>query len=289
MFFKELDERTKGELRDYFEDRDYAVIAVPKEEPVRVYVIKADRTVETTRRIHGLDPYSTIRLGEWLLSALILSSLVKHASPQKVLLKFTSKEEIIVAEADGMGRVRGFMSFASQDNEPENITVVKELRMGTPYTSIIPVVSRDIKENLLYYFEQSEQIKTGLDMAVLLNEDGSVKHAGAYMVQTMGGTSPKVEKLLQERIKSFPSYSSILSLGRRPEDVVEDILFDMEPRIVGLKEVEYYCPCNEEIAKASLSLLSREEMEEILSDGPAEVVCKFCGRIYRFDRGVLSL
>ena len=41
MLFKELDERTKGELRSYFEDRDYAVIAVPKEEPVRVYVIKA--------------------------------------------------------------------------------------------------------------------------------------------------------------------------------------------------------------------------------------------------------
>jgi len=289
MFFKELNERTKGELRDYFEDRDYAVIAVPKEEPVRVYVIKADRTVETARRIHRLDAHATVRMGQWLLSALILSSLLKHASSQKVLLKFDGKEEIIVAEADGMGRIRGFINLVSQDTEPETITVIKELRMGTPYTSIIPAVGKDIKENLLYYFQQSEQIRTALDMAVLLNEDGSVKHAGAYMVQTMGGTSPKVEELLKKRIKSLPSYSSILSLEKRPEDVVEGILFDMDPRIVGLKEVDYYCPCNAEIAKASLNLLSREEMEEILSDGPAEVICNFCGRIYRFDRGVLFL
>ncbi|WP_448584308.1 Hsp33 family molecular chaperone HslO [Thermocrinis sp.] len=288
MLFRELNEEAKGELRNYFEDRDYAVIAVPKEDPVRVYVIKADRTVETARRIHGLNPYSTIRLGEWLLSALILSSLLKHASPQKVLLKFDGKEEIMVAEADGMGRVRGFISSVSQDTEQETITVIKELRMGTPYTSVIPAISKDVKENLLYYFQQSEQIRTALDIAVLLNEDGSVKHAGAYMVQTMGGTSPRVEKLLQERIKNLPPYSHILSLGKRPEDVVEDILFDMEPRIVGLKEIEYYCPCNEEIAKASLSLLSEEEMEEILSEGPAEVVCNFCGRVYRFDRGALS-
>jgi molecular chaperone Hsp33 len=63
----------------------------------------------------------------------------------------------------------------------------------------------------------------------------------------------------------------------------------MKPRIVGLKEIEYYCPCNEEIAKASLSLLSMEEIEEILSDGPAEVVCNFCGRVYRFDRESLSM
>jgi len=284
MFFKELNAETKDDLKNYFEDRDYAIIAVPKEDPVRVYVIKADRTVETARRIHRLDPYSTVRLGEWLLSALILTSLLKHASPQKVLLKFVDKEESIVAEADGKGRVRGFISFVPQKVEQAVITVVKELRMGTPYTSIVPAVGKDIKENLLYYFQQSEQIRTAVDMAVLLNEDGSVKHAGAYMVQTMGGTSPKVEKLLQERIKSLPPYSHILSLEKRPEDVVEDILFDMEPRIVGLKEVEYYCPCNEEIAKTALHLLSKEEVEEILSEGPAEVVCNFCGRVYRFDK-----
>jgi molecular chaperone Hsp33 len=235
-----------------------------------------------------LDPSSTLLLGEWLLSALILSSLLKHGSPQKVLLKLSTPEYSLVAEADGMGRVRGFIGKGAQEEE-ETITVVKELRMGTPYTSIIPAVSKSIKENLLYYFEQSEQIKTALDLGVVLKEDGSVKHAGAYMIQTMGGTSPKVEELLLKRVRELPPYSQILSLGKRPEDFLEKIIGDMEPRIVGLKEIEYYCPCNEEIAKASLSLLDREEIEEILSEGPAEVVCNFCGRVYRFDRESLSM
>jgi molecular chaperone Hsp33 len=222
------------------------------------------------------------------LSALILSSLLKHGSPQKVLLKLSTPEYSLVAEADGMGRVRGFIGKGDPEGE-ETITVVKELRMGTPYTSIIPVVSKSIRENLLYYFEQSEQIKTALDLGVVLKEDGSVKHAGAYMIQTMGGTSPKVEELLLKRVRELPPYSQILSLGKRPEEFLEELIGDMKPRIVGLKEIEYYCPCNEEIAKASLSLLSMEEIEEILSDGPAEVVCNFCGRVYRFDRESLSM
>jgi molecular chaperone Hsp33 len=288
MLYRDLNQQTKEELRNYFEERDYAIIAVPKEEPIRVYVIKADRVVETARRVHQLDPSSTLLLGEWLLSALILSSLLKHGSPQKVLLKLSTPEYSLVAEADGMGRVRGFIGKGGQEEE-ETITVVKELRMGTPYTSIIPAVSKGIKENLLYYFEQSEQIKTALDLGVVLKEDGSVKHAGAYMIQTMGGTSPKVEELLLKRVRELPPYSQILSLGKRPEDFLEEIIGDMEPRVVGLKEIEYYCPCNEEIAKASLSLLDREEIEEILSEGPAEVVCNFCGRVYRFDRESLFM
>jgi molecular chaperone Hsp33 len=288
MLYKDLDQQTKEDLRNYFEERDYAVIAVPKEEPIRVYVIKADRVVETARRVHQLDPGSTILLGEWLLSALILSSLLKHGSPQKVLLKLSTPEYSLVAEADGMGRVRGFIGKGDPEGE-ETITVVKELRMGTPYTSIIPVVSKSIRENLLYYFEQSEQIKTALDLGVVLKEDWSVKHAGAYMIQTMGGTSPKVEELLLKRVRELPPYSQILSLGKRPEEFLEELIGDMNPRIVGLKEIEYYCPCNEEIAKASLSLLSMEEIEEILAEGPAEVVCNFCGRVYRFDRESLSM
>ena len=288
MLYRDLDQQTKEDLKNYFEERDYAIIAVPKKEPMRVYVIKADREVETARRVHQLDPGSTLLLGEWLLSALILSSLLKHGSSQKVLLKLSTPEYSLVAEADGIGRVRGFIGKGGQEEE-ETITVVKELRMGTPYTSIIPAVSKSIKENLLYYFEQSEQIKTALDLGVVLKEDGNVKHAGAYMIQTMGGTSPKVEELLLKRVRELPPYSQILYLGKRPEDFLEEIIGDMEPRVVGLKEIEYYCPCNEEIAKASLNLLDREEIEEILSEGPAEVVCNFCGRVYRFDRESLSM
>ena len=156
------------------------------------------------------------------------------------------------------------------------------VRLGTPYTSIVPVVVRDVKEALSYYFDQSEQTRTYIDMFV--KTDGErVQEALAYLVQVLGGAKEESVRKIEENIKS-------LSLeGLRPEDISTAILRDMEPRLIGLKEVEYYCPCSEEIARSSLLLLEEEELNDLLNEGPAEVVCKFCKKVYRFSKEQLML
>lgn len=284
LMFKELDLQTKSDIENYFQSRDYMVIAVPKEELIRVYTLRATRTVETARRVHALEGEPLEMLGYTILSALLLTSLVKHATPQKVLFRVQNDCGVVVAEADGKGRVRGFL-----EGEPQacwnsgTLSVVKELRLGTPYTSIVPVVGRNIKEALSFYFEQSEQTRSYLDMAISFDEKGSVLQAEAYLVQVLSGVSEKSIELLEENLRS-------LSLkGERPEDTALHILKNMNPRLIGLKEVEYYCPCSEEIARSSLMLLQEEELQDILSEGPAEVVCKFCKRVYRFSREQLML
>lgn len=282
--FKELDLQTKSDIENYFQSRDYMVIAVPKEELIRVYTLRATRTVETARRVHALEGEPLEMLGYTILSALLLTSLVKHATPQKVLFRVQNDCGVVVAEADGKGRVRGFL-----EGEPQacwnsgTLSVVKELRLGTPYTSIVPVVGRNFKEALSFYFEQSEQTRSYLDMAISFDEKGSVLQAEAYLVQVLSGVSEKSIELLEENLRS-------LSLkGERPEDTALHILKNMNPRLIGLKEVEYYCPCSEEIARSSLMLLQEEELQDILNEGPAEVVCKFCKRVYRFSREQLMI
>jgi len=303
MIHKELSEETKKDLREYFEDRDYMVVAVPRREPARVYVVKATRAVETARRIHNLSPGATVALGRAMIGALLLTSLVKHATDQKVLLKIEGNGPIgtIVAEADGKGRVRGFVENPNVDTytkETERrrkfdvskivgregtLTVVKELRMGTPYTSIVPLVSGEIAEDLAYYFSQSEQIPSAVGIGVLIGENGEVKQAGGFLVQTLGGISEKVVDLLEHRVRELPPVTELMEEGKRPEDIAVMLLEDLEPQLIGLKEIEYYCPCDEDVARSSLLLLTEEELNDIFAEGPAEVVCKFCGRVYRFS------
>lgn len=280
--FRELDLQTRGDLERYFQDKDYMVIAVPREELVRVYTLRATRTLETTRRVHALEGEPLEILGYSILSALLLTSLVKHATPQKVLLKVQNHCGIVVAEADGKGRVRGFL-----EGEPQRcwnsgtLSVVKELRLGTPYTSIVPVVGRNLQEALSFYFEQSEQTRSYVDM-VLSHKDG-LAYATGYLVQVLSGVSEKSIALLEQNLKS------LRLADQRPEDLAVSILTGMEPGLIGLKEVEYYCPCSEELARSSLMLLQKDELEDILSEGPAEVVCKFCKRVYRFSREQLMI
>ena len=304
MILKELEDKTKQDLREYFQDRDYMVVTVPKDEPARVYVVKATRTVETARRIHDLSPGATVALGRAIVGALILTSLVKHATDQKVLIKIDGGGPIgtVVAEADGKGRVRGFVDNPKvplHTKEVEGVrkvdlskivgsegtlTVVKEIGMGTPYTSVVPLVSGEIAKDIAFYFAQSEQIPSAVGIGVLVDKDGSVRHAGGFLIQTFGGISPKVLDLLERRASQLPPVTAIMEEGKRPEDIAAMILEDLKPQLIGLKEVEYYCPCSEDVAKASLLLLSEEEIEEITNEGPAEVVCRFCGRVYRFDK-----
>ncbi len=281
MLYKELTRQTQEDIKRYFQEKDYMVIAVPRHEAIRVYTLRATQSVETARRIHGLDRERAEVLGYALLSALLLTSLLKHATNQKVLLKLNLHDGVVVAEADAMGRVRGFVEGSLEKPWTGTLTVVKELRLGTPYTSVVPIVSDNLKDNLLYYFEQSEQIKTALDMFIAFDEEGKVKMASAYLLQALGGAEEPSITFVEESMRRS------VDMGARPEDMALSILEGKEPRLIGLKEIEYYCPCNEEIARASLFLLEEEELEEILSDGPAEVVCKFCGRIYRFTKDML--
>lgn len=281
--YKELTAETQKDLREYFHDRDYMVIAVPKEELIRVYAIRATHTVEVARRLHSLEGKYLELMGYTILSTLLLTSLVKHATNQKVLLKIQNDGGTAAAEADGKGRIRCFLEGDPLEYWNSGvITVVKELRLGTPYTSIVPIVGRSVKEALSYYFEQSEQTRSYLDMYLKIEEDGVIE-ASAYLVQVLSGVKEESIRKIEGNIKEI----NLEDL--RPEDIAINILKDMSPRLIGLKEIEYYCPCSEEIAKSSLLLLEEDELEDLLNQGPAEVVCKFCKKVYRFSKEQLML
>ncbi len=284
MLYMYLTGKVKEDIRNYFQDGGYLVIAVAKEEPVRVYAVDATNAVKTAQRIHALGGCGAQVLGKALISALLLTSLVKHATDQKVLFKLDLEEGVVVAEADGKGRVRGFLEGEVKSVWHGSLTVIKELRLGIPYTSIVPLVGNGVEENLRYYFQQSEQISTWLDMTVLVDEEGRVKRAVGYLVQALGVAPEEIKDLIFERFTKYLPMDLLLEEGKRPEETALYLLDGMEPRLIGLNEVEYYCPCSEEIAKSSLLLLSQEELSKMLEGRHAEVVCKFCGRIYRFTR-----
>ena len=308
MTLKELSSEVKADLRNYFENRDYMVIAVPKKEPVRVYTLRATSAVETARRIHALSPGATVAMGRAMVAALLLTSLVKHASEQKVLLKIEGDGPIgsINVEADGKGRVRGFVSnpqvetYVKEVNGKKKIdvskivgskgtlSVVKELRLGTPYMSVVPLVSGEIGEDLAYYYFQSEQIPVAVSVGVLVDKDGTVLHAGGLLVETMKGTSREAVDKLEERMFNLKPITDMMQEGKRPENITSEILDGLSPMLVGLKEIEYFCPCTEEIALRSFKSLPKEEVRELLSEGKVELTCKFCGRVYKFSEELLE-
>jgi len=280
MIIKELNARVKEDLKRYFDERDYIVVSVPKEEPIRLYVVKANRTLETVLRLFQPQGEDREKLFKVVMGALLLTSLVKHATEQKISLEIRTGDKRYYAEADGKGRVRCFMENTISDTQ--TLTVVRELRMGKPYTSIVPLISEDIGESMNFYFYQSEQTPSVVGF-ILKDTDGKPEYATGYLLQSMGGAKEEVWAKIKERIIDLER-DSLATRKARPEEIAEEILKGFKPMLVGLKEVEYFCPCNEDIARLGAFSVPEEERKEIFeTEGIMELTCKFCGRIYRFS------
>jgi molecular chaperone Hsp33 len=302
---KKIDEQVREDLKNYFQDRDYVVMAVPKEEPLRVWVVKATNTARTAQRIHNLSPMAAAVMGRAIVSAILLSSLIKHGTNQKLGLKIEGDGPIgyVYVEVDGKGRVRGFVKnpnvplFTKEVNGKTKLdiakaigngtlSVIKDLGTGKPYVGVVPLVSGEIAEDIAYYLVQSEQIPSAVGIGVKLDEKGEIKVAGGWMVQEMGGTSEKALQVIEDAVKKLPPVSELLEQGKRPEDIALMIIpEELNPHLLGLKEIEYYCPCNEDVVKSVIAGLPQEEIDSIFKENRyLEVSCQFCGKVYRYTR-----
>jgi molecular chaperone Hsp33 len=300
-FTKKLTQEVKDDLKTYFKDRDYGVIAVSGEDALRAFVIKTTNLCEIARLRHKTSPMSTAVLGRVLTGALLLTALLKHASDQKILLRIEGDGPVgfSVAEADGKGNVRGFVKNKNAElllKDSENgkkfdvgravgrgiLTVVKDFGFGTPYESSVPLVSGEIAKDIAYYLLKSEQIPSAVSIGILVDRNGKVISAGGFLVQTLPGASEKAIEKLEENVKKLPPVSSLIKEGKRPEDIVELIFKGFTPHILALKELSFRCKCSKEVAEGGIVALPEKDIEELIKEGGVSIKCNFCGEEYFF-------
>ncbi len=301
-FLKELTNDVKRDLRNYFQDRDYGVIAVTREDALRAFVVRTTNLCEIARLRHKLSPIAAAVLGRALTGALLLTSLLKHGTEQRVLLRIEGDGPVglVVAEANAKGEVRGFVqnpevpTFTKVENGRKKfdiakavgkgvLTVVKDLGFGTPYESSVPIVSGEIAQDIAYYLLKSEQIPSAVGIGVLVGETGKVEAAGGFLAQPLPGASERAIDKLEKNVKRLPPVSSLIKEGKRPEDIAEMIFSGFTTEILALKELSFKCKCSKEVAARSLFAMPKEELESLKREGGVSIRCNFCGEEYFFS------
>ncbi|TCK06434.1 Hsp33 family molecular chaperone HslO [Phorcysia thermohydrogeniphila] len=304
---KKLTEEVKSDLKSYFQDRDYGVIAVTEEDALRAFVVKTTNLCDIARLRHKTSPIATAVLGRALTGALLLTSLLKHASDQRLLLRIEGDGPIglVVAEANAKGNVRGFVknpqveTFVKEVNGKKKfdigravgsgfLTVVKDFGFGTPYESSVPLVSGEIAEDIAYYLLKSEQIPSAVSIGVLVGETGKVEAAGGFLVQPLPGASDKAIEKLEENVKKLPPVSALIKEGKRPEEIVELLFEGFTPHILALKELSFKCKCSKEVAKGGVIALPEKDLKELIEEGGVTIRCNFCNEEYFFSREELE-
>ena len=267
----------------------------------RVLAAETTDAVEEARRRHGLSPTATAALGRALTGAALLAFLLSKTPRERVTLKIEGEGPLghLVAEAGVDGRVRGYVGHPEADVPlsekgkldvgrligPGELRVMRSLPNGEIYDSSVPLVSGEIAEDLAHYLLKSEQIPSAVLLGVRVSPEGPVEAAGGMVVQVLPGAPEEAVARLEENLKDLPGFSALLkekSLTGAVREVLKGL--DFEPTDLGEGvQVRFACRCDREKARDSLRFFGPEELREMAEEGGAEVVCRWCGEVYRFS------
>ena len=81
----------------------------------------------------------------------------------------------------------------------------------------------------------------------------------------------------------------MLSNGKKPEDIVEQLLSDYEIEYFDNVPTQYQCDCSRERTDRALISLGKDELTKIIEeDGKAEITCHFCDNVYEYSKTELE-
>lgn len=277
---------------------DYLVRAIAANGQVRAFAAYTKNTVETARQAHNTSPVVTAGLGRLLTAGAMMGSMMK-GDRGVLTIKAEGSGPVghYLVTADSKGNVKG---YAANPNVilPANaagkldvggslgvglLTVIKDLGLKEPYTGTCELVSGEIAEDLTYYFASSEQTPSSVGLGVLMTKDNTVNVAGGFIIQLMPDATEETISIVEEKISTIKSVTSMLENGLDPEGIINLILGGLDPEILDKMPVRFYCNCSKERVSKALIAIGRKELDNIIeANEPIEVKCHFCNKAYNF-------
>ena len=277
---------------------DYLVRAIAANGQVRAFAAYTKNTVETARQAHNTSPVVTAGLGRLLTAGAMMGSMMK-GDRDVLTIKAEGSGPVghYLVTADSKGNVKG---YAANPNVilPANaagkldvggslgvglLTVIKDLGLKEPYTGTCELVSGEIAEDLTYYFASSEQTPSSVGLGVLMTKDNTVNVAGGFIIQLMPDATEETISVVEEKISTIKSVTSMLENGLDPEGIINLILGGLDPEILDKMPVRFHCNCSKERVSKALITIGRKELDNIIADNePIEVKCHFCNKAYNF-------
>ena len=254
-------------------------------------------TVEEARRIHNTSPLCSAALGRLLTAGAMMGSMCK-SEEDLITLKIDGDGPIrqITVSADPQANVKGLMYDPSVELPLKAnghldvgggigsgmLTVMKDLGLKEPYTGQTPLTSGEIGDDLTYYFAVSEQTPSAVGLGVLVDTDGSIKHAGGFIIQLMPFASEETISMLEKTLAGMSSVTDHFAAGETPEELMRGLLGDIE--VEGELTPRYHCNCNRERVTKALISLGRDELDAMIAEGkPVTLHCDFCNKDYTFE------
>ncbi len=299
-------------------------------QPVMGRLVRLGPLVDEVMRRHDYPPDVATLLAEMLALAAGLSSLLKYQGVFTLQVKGDGPIGLMVADVTSEGDLRGYASYDAErlarqadDGGGPHAPVPRLLGSGylafnvdqgshtERYQGIVELIGGTLVECVQHYFRQSEQLATGIKLAVAPAETDQTRaalsrsteggwRAGVLLLQRLPAAGGSAAKPRQAKphlaegeeaddgwrrslvLMSSATTAELLDPGLAPNDLLFRLFHEDGVRVTMPQPLRARCRCSRERVETVLKSLPRDEVESLKVDGEVVVTCEFCSRSYSF-------
>lgn len=279
---------------------------------LRGRLVRLGPAVDTVLTRHDYPEPVSRQLGELLILAATLAGALKFEGTFSLQVRGRGAIRLMVADCTNGGEVRGYAQYDSgliEQIEAEDVPAlfgtghlaltVQQSDTGESYQGIVELIGASLTECMRTYFRQSEQVPTGLRVAVgrVSDRTGEGWRAGGIVVQRLpeeGGTG----RLGFATDEDWRRTMMLLSTATQDELIDPDLpldtllfrLFHEEGvRVFQPTRLSFGCRCSRERVETMLRMFDDDQLDEMkLEHGGVLVTCQFCNQDYHLDEAELA-
>jgi molecular chaperone Hsp33 len=290
-------------------------------QPVRGRLVRLGALVSSIVERHDYpDPVATL-LSEVVTLATVLSTGLKYEGVFSLQTSGKGPVRLLVADVTSGGDVRGYAQFDADK--------VSEAARGAPgaaagmrpsaarllgpgylaftvdqgqhterYQGIVELTGSTLVDCIHHYFRQSEQLATGIRLAVERDPEGGWRGA-ALLLQRMPPAGIGAESADEEdadapdddgwrralTLLATATDAELLDPELAPHDLLYRLFHEEGVRVYRPRALRAGCRCSRARVERVLRSLTRAEIGTLEEeDGAVVATCEFCNASYRFSR-----
>lgn len=282
---------------------------------LRGRLVRLGAAVDSMLAGHDYPPAVATLLAETLALAAILASSIKYDGIFTLQIRGDGPVRLIVTDVTSDGNLRG---YAQYDGPAVDETVAAAPRLDNPvqrllgagtlaftvdqgpdtdrYQGVVALEGGTVAECAHAYFRQSEQLLTGIKIAVARPRNGTGWRVGGLMVQRLPGTlmpdgfsdaDPEEAEDNWRRaviLMSTASDGELTDPALQMADLIWRLYHEDGAEAFPPRPLRFGCRCSRERIVGVLRSFPRAEIAAMKEDDEAVMVkCEFCATEYRFD------
>ena len=276
---------------------------------LRGRLVRLGSTVDYVLKAHDYPPAVSDLLGQLLVLAGALAGGLKFQGSFSLQIRGDGPVRLLIADCTNEGQMRGYAGFDAEGvalAAPERpmdllgsgvlaLTVDQRAVGGEISQGIVELGGDTLAGCMLHYFQRSEQVSTGIRMAIGRDPMTDRWHAGAIVMQALPVTDPRREAEAEEDwrramiLLGTATDEELLDPALEPDDLLFRLFHEDGVRVFEPLALNPGCRCDEQRVWAMLESFPLDDLESMRQeDGSITVTCQFCSRVYHFDQDRLG-